>query len=37
MNKLFPPIKPYKKFNLKVSKIHTIYIEESGNKNGKPI
>ena len=37
MSKLYPPIKPYNKFYLKVSSLHTIYIEESGNKDGKPV
>ena len=30
-NKLYPKIEPYNKFFLKVSKIHTIFVEESGN------
>ncbi len=37
MSKLFPKIKPYNKFYLNVSNIHTIFVEESGNPNGKPI
>ena len=37
MTKLFPKIKPYNKFYLNVSNIHTIFVEESGNPNGKPI
>jgi len=37
MAKLFPKIKPYNKFYLNVSNIHTIFVEESGNPNGKPI
>ena len=37
MSKLYPPIKPYNKFYLNVSTIHTIFVEESGNKNGIPI
>ena len=36
-NQLFPKIKPYNTFYLEVSKIHTIFVEESGNPNGKPI
>ena len=36
-NKLYPKIKPYNTFYLKVSKIHTIYVEESGNPSGKPV
>jgi len=37
MNKLYPPIKPYNEFFLKVSKLHTIFVEESGNPEGKPV
>ena len=37
MSNLYPPISPYNTFNLKVSNIHTIYVEESGNPNGRPI
>ena len=37
MNKLYPPIKPYNEFFLKVSKLHTIFVEESGNPKGKPV
>ncbi len=37
MKKLYPKIEPYNEFKLKVSNLHTIHIEESGNKNGKPI
>tara|TARA_Y100000590_G_scaffold468355_1_gene650849 strand:+ start:994 stop:1944 length:951 start_codon:yes stop_codon:yes gene_type:complete len=36
-NNLYPPIKPYNEFYLKVSKLHTIFIEESGNPKGKPV
>ena len=36
-NNLYPPINPYNEFNLKVSNLHTIHVEESGNKNGKPV
>ena len=36
-NKLYPKIKPYNTFYLKVSKLHTIYVEESGNPKGKPV
>jgi proline iminopeptidase len=36
-SKLYPAIKPFNKFYLKVSSLHTIYVEESGNKNGKPV
>ena len=37
MKYLYPKINPYKEYKLKVSKIHTIHIEESGNKEGKPV
>ena len=37
MSKLFPPIQPYNEFYLKVSDTHTIFVEESGNPNGKPV
>lgn len=37
MNKLYPPIKPYKIGKLKVSKLHTLYFEEAGNPKGLPI
>tara|TARA_B100000579_G_scaffold436286_1_gene461823 strand:- start:1988 stop:2935 length:948 start_codon:yes stop_codon:yes gene_type:complete len=37
MKKLYPKIKPYSEFYLKVSNIHTIFVEESGNPNGKPV
>ncbi len=34
---LYPAIEPYREFDLKVSELHTIHIEESGNPNGKPV
>ena len=34
---LYPEIEPYNEFELKVSEIHTIHAEESGNQNGKPV
>ncbi|KAN0006667.1 hypothetical protein ACTFIU_003383 [Dictyostelium citrinum] len=34
---LYPPIEAYKTQRLKVSDIHEIYIEESGNPTGKPV
>ncbi len=37
MNVLYPPREPYNEGKLKVSDIHTIYYEESGNPQGKPI
>ena len=35
--KLHPKAKVFNSFNLKVSELHTIFVEESGNKNGKPV
>ena len=35
--KLFPPIEPYRTARLRVSKRHTIYVEECGNPRGKPL
>ena len=37
MKQLYPEIEPYNQFDLKVSDLHTIHIEESGNNNGKPV
>ncbi|EGC32465.1 hypothetical protein DICPUDRAFT_38349 [Dictyostelium purpureum] len=34
---LYPPIEPYKTQFLKVSDIHTVYLEESGNPEGNPV
>ncbi len=34
---LYPPIEPYNEGFLEVSSLHTIYYEESGNPNGKPV
>ncbi|KAK7050914.1 hypothetical protein VNI00_005026 [Paramarasmius palmivorus] len=34
---MFPPIEPYEKSTLKVSDIHTLYYELSGNKDGTPV
>lgn len=33
----YPAIKPYAEHNLKVSDVHTIFVEECGNPKGKPI
>lgn len=33
----FPPIEPYQVHRLQVSELHNIYVEESGNPNGKPV
>ncbi len=37
MNEFFPKIEPYKSEYLKVSELHTLYVEQSGNPNGKPV
>ena len=37
MRDLYPPIKPYSQGKLKVSDLHTIHYEESGNPQGKPV
>ena len=37
MKQLYPKIELYNKFDLKVSDLHTIHVEESGNINGKPV
>jgi proline iminopeptidase len=37
MRELFPPIEPFRRGRMKVSRLHTIYIEECGNPRGKPI
>jgi len=34
---LYPPIEPFQTGKLPVSKIHTIYYEQCGNKDGIPI
>ena len=35
---MYPPIKPFNSFFLKTEdKLHSIYVEECGNKNGIPI
>ena len=34
---LYPPLEPYKVEQLKVSDIHNIYFEQSGNPQGKPV
>lgn len=34
--RLYPPIKPYRSGFLRVSQLHEIYFEESGNPDGKP-
>jgi proline iminopeptidase len=37
MKDLYPPIQPYHMGYLKVSDLHTLYFEESGNPDGKPV
>ena len=37
MRQLHPPIKPYFRGTLPVSSLHTLYYEEVGNPNGKPV
>jgi proline iminopeptidase len=37
MKQLYPEIEPYNEFDLKVSGLHTIHVEESGNPKGKPV
>ncbi|MBE9046148.1 prolyl aminopeptidase [Pleurocapsales cyanobacterium LEGE 10410] len=37
MRDLYPPIEPYNEGTLKVSELHTIHYEESGNPQGKPV
>ncbi len=37
MRELYPPREPYKEGKLQVTKLHTVYFEESGNPQGKPI
>ncbi|AFY76530.1 proline iminopeptidase [Pleurocapsa sp. PCC 7327] len=37
MRELYPPIEPYNEGKLKVSDLHTIYFEEVGNPQGKPV
>lgn len=37
MRQLYPPLEPYDRDYLKVSDLHTIHYEQSGNSNGKPV
>ena len=37
MSALYPKINPYNTFRLQVSDLHNIYVEESGNPNGRPV
>jgi len=34
---LYPPIEPYRTFRLRVSDLHTLYVEEAGSPDGKPV
>jgi proline iminopeptidase len=36
-NALYPPLKPYRRGRLRVSALHELYFEESGNPRGKPV
>ena len=37
MRDLYPPIEPFHSGNLQVSDLHTIYYEQAGSPNGKPV
>ena len=37
MHELYPPIAPYQSGTLQVSNLHTLYFEQSGNPEGKPV
>lgn len=37
MRELYPEIEPYHTFSLKVSELHTLYVEECGNPEGTPV
>lgn len=37
MRPLYPEIHPFNEFNLKVSELHSLYVEESGNPKGIPV
>ncbi len=37
MNQLFPPILPYSEGYLSVSELHTLYFQQAGNPQGKPV
>ena len=37
MRELYPEIEPFNSGFLKVSDLHTLYFEEAGNPNGKPV
>lgn len=37
MSELFPEIEPYRTFRLRVSDLHELHVEETGNPRGKPV
>lgn len=37
MRELYPPVEPYTACTLKVSELHTLYLEEAGSPEGKPV
>ena len=37
LNSFYPEIQPYKTELFKVSDIHTLYVEQSGNPKGRPV
>jgi proline iminopeptidase len=37
MHTYYPPITPNAEYKLAVDEIHTLYLEESGNRNGLPV
>lgn len=37
MRQLYPPIEPYRRSTLPVSSLHTLYYEEAGTPDGKPV
>ena len=37
MRQPYPPIEPYRQGQLSVSPLHTLYFEEAGNPQGKPV
>lgn len=37
MRTLYPPIEPFRRYRLKVSDLHELYVEESGNPEGAPV
>ena len=37
MRELYPPIEPYQQGHLKVSPLHEVYYEQSGNPDGQPV